>query len=69
MQNTKTMALFSFKKIRGSTYYKHDAEWFKEQVQGFWDEILITDDHTEVGDMIARIEPSAIFGTQSNPRV
>nr|BDN79680.1 light-independent protochlorophyllide reductase subunit B [Ditrichum rhynchostegium] len=46
------------------TYCKHDAEWFKEEVQGFCDEILITDDHTEVGDMIARIEPSAIFGTQ-----
>lgn len=46
------------------TYCKHDSEWFKEQVQGFCDEILITDDHTEVGDMIARIEPSAIFGTQ-----
>nr|AND47351.1 ChlB subunit of protochlorophyllide reductase [Sphagnum bartlettianum] len=46
------------------TYCEHDAEWFKEQVQGFCDEILITDDHTEVGDMIARIEPSAIFGTQ-----
>nr|YP_010587420.1 photochlorophyllide reductase subunit B [Didymodon constrictus]WAB45938.1 photochlorophyllide reductase subunit B [Didymodon constrictus] len=46
------------------TYCKHDAEWFKEQVQGFCDEILITDDHTEVSDMIARIEPSAIFGTQ-----
>nr|YP_010587495.1 photochlorophyllide reductase subunit B [Anomobryum gemmigerum]WAB46013.1 photochlorophyllide reductase subunit B [Anomobryum gemmigerum] len=46
------------------TYCKHDSEWFKEQVQGFCDEILITDDHTKVGDMIARIEPSAIFGTQ-----
>lgn len=46
------------------TYCKHDAEWFKEQVQGFCDEILVTDDHTQVGDMIARIEPSAIFGTQ-----
>nr|YP_009732770.1 protochlorophyllide reductase Chl Bsubunit [Buxbaumia aphylla]QHU77112.1 protochlorophyllide reductase Chl Bsubunit [Buxbaumia aphylla] len=46
------------------TYCKHDEDWFREQVQGFCDEILITDDHTEVGDMIARIEPSAIFGTQ-----
>nr|NP_777402.1 photochlorophyllide reductase subunit B [Anthoceros angustus]Q85AC2.1 RecName: Full=Light-independent protochlorophyllide reductase subunit B; Short=DPOR subunit B; Short=LI-POR subunit B [Anthoceros angustus]QHD46873.1 chlB [Anthoceros agrestis]BAC55338.1 protochlorophyllide reductase 58 kDa chain [Anthoceros angustus]BAC55429.1 protochlorophyllide reductase 58 kDa chain [Anthoceros angustus] len=46
------------------TYCKHDAEWFEEQVQGFCDEILITDDHTQVGDTIARIEPSAIFGTQ-----
>nr|QYB22796.1 photochlorophyllide reductase subunit B [Widdringtonia nodiflora]BBN67041.1 photochlorophyllide reductase subunit B [Widdringtonia schwarzii] len=46
------------------TYCKHDAEWFKEQIQGFCDEILITDDHAEVGDMIAHMEPSAIFGTQ-----
>nr|QYB18305.1 photochlorophyllide reductase subunit B [Sphaerocarpos texanus] len=46
------------------TYCKHDEEWFREQVQNFCDEILITDDHTEVGDMIARVEPSAIFGTQ-----
>nr|YP_010881507.1 protochlorophyllide reductase ChlB subunit [Pellia neesiana]WIA68585.1 protochlorophyllide reductase ChlB subunit [Pellia neesiana]WIA68671.1 protochlorophyllide reductase ChlB subunit [Pellia neesiana]WIA68757.1 protochlorophyllide reductase ChlB subunit [Pellia neesiana] len=46
------------------TYCKHDEEWFKEQVQSFCDEVLVTDDHTEVGDMIARVEPSAIFGTQ-----
>lgn len=46
------------------TYCKHDADWFREQVQGFCDEVLITDDHTDVGDMIARIEPAAIFGTQ-----
>nr|YP_009117743.1 protochlorophyllide reductase ChlB subunit [Angiopteris angustifolia]AJE71285.1 protochlorophyllide reductase ChlB subunit [Angiopteris angustifolia] len=46
------------------TYCKHDAEWFNEQVQGFCDEALITEDHTEVADTIARIEPSAIFGTQ-----
>nr|QYB21565.1 photochlorophyllide reductase subunit B [Halocarpus bidwillii] len=46
------------------TFCKHDAEWFKEQIQGFCDEILITDNHAEVGDMIARVEPSAIFGTQ-----
>ena len=46
------------------TYCKHDADWFREQVQGYCDTVLITDDHTQVGDMIARIEPSAIFGTQ-----
>nr|YP_009709469.1 protochlorophyllide reductase ChlB subunit [Asplenium nidus]QEW89286.1 protochlorophyllide reductase ChlB subunit [Asplenium nidus] len=46
------------------TYCKHDAEWFNEQVQGLCDEVLITEDHTEVGDTTARIEPSAIFGTQ-----
>lgn len=46
------------------TYCKHDADWFREQVQGFCDEILITDDHIQVSEMIARIEPAAIFGTQ-----
>lgn len=46
------------------TYCKHDADWFREQVQGFCDEVLITDDHTQVGNKIAEIEPSAIFGTQ-----
>lgn len=46
------------------TYSKHDADWFREQVENFCDEVLITDDHTQVADMIARIEPSAIFGTQ-----
>lgn len=46
------------------TYCKHDAERFNEQVQGLCGEVVVTEDHTEVGDMIARIEPSAIFGTQ-----
>jgi light-independent protochlorophyllide reductase subunit B len=46
------------------TYCKHDSNWFREQVYGCCDEILITDDHTQVGDVIARVEPAAIFGTQ-----
>lgn len=46
------------------TYCKHDAERFSEQVQGLCDKVIVTEDHTEVGDTIARIEPSAIFGTQ-----
>ena len=46
------------------TYCSHDSDWFREQVTGFCDQILITDDHTQVGHMIARIEPAAIFGTQ-----
>nr|YP_010452027.1 photochlorophyllide reductase subunit B [Ephedra andina]YP_010453432.1 photochlorophyllide reductase subunit B [Ephedra pedunculata]QXG15996.1 photochlorophyllide reductase subunit B [Ephedra andina]QXG17936.1 photochlorophyllide reductase subunit B [Ephedra pedunculata] len=46
------------------TYCKHDAEWFKEQVQDFSNEILITEDHAKVGKKIACVEPSAIFGTQ-----
>nr|AYQ94629.1 protochlorophyllide reductase subunit B [Chlorosarcina stigmatica] len=51
------------------TYCKHDADWFREQVMGFCDQILITDDHTQVGDMIAQIEPAAIFGTQMERHV
>lgn len=51
------------------TYCKHDADWFREQVQGFCDQVLITDDHTQVGDIIAEIQPSAIFGTQMERHV
>lgn len=50
--------------VCAGTYCKHDADWFQEQVYGYCDEILITDNHTEVGDMIARLEPAAIFGSQ-----
>jgi light-independent protochlorophyllide reductase subunit B len=55
--------------VCAGTYCKHDADWFREQVFGFCDEVLITDDHTQVGEMIARIEPSAIFGTQMERHV
>jgi light-independent protochlorophyllide reductase subunit B len=48
----------------GGTYCKHDADWFREQVEGFCDEVLITDDHTQVASIIEKIKPSAIFGTQ-----
>ena len=51
------------------TYCKHDADWFREQVQGFCDQVLITDDHTQVGDIISEIQPSAIFGTQMERHV
>lgn len=50
--------------ICAGTYCKHDADWFREQVLGYCDQVLITDDHTKVSDMITRLEPSAIFGTQ-----
>nr|YP_009424164.1 protochlorophyllide reductase subunit B [Schizaea pectinata]YP_009424187.1 protochlorophyllide reductase subunit B [Schizaea pectinata]APT66062.1 protochlorophyllide reductase subunit B [Schizaea pectinata]APT66063.1 protochlorophyllide reductase subunit B [Schizaea pectinata] len=50
---------------RSGTHRKHDTEWFNEQIQGLCDEILVTENHTEVGDATARVEPSAIFGTQT----
>ena len=55
--------------VCAGTYCKHDADWFREQVQGFCDQVLITDDHTHVADMIARVEPAAIFGTQMERHV
>nr|YP_009472779.1 protochlorophyllide reductase subunit B [Caulerpa manorensis]ARO74458.1 protochlorophyllide reductase subunit B [Caulerpa manorensis]ARR28414.1 photochlorophyllide reductase subunit B [Caulerpa okamurae] len=51
------------------TYCQHDGDWFREQVQAFCDQVLITDDHTRVGNMIAEIEPAAIFGTQMERHV
>jgi light-independent protochlorophyllide reductase subunit B len=50
--------------VCAGTYCNHDADWFREQVLGYCDQVLITDDHTKVGDMITRLEPAAIFGTQ-----
>lgn len=51
------------------TYCQHDGDWFREQVQAFCDQVLITDDHTRVGNMIAELEPAAIFGTQMERHV
>lgn len=46
------------------TYSKHDSNWFHTQVHNLTDEILVTDDHSQVREMITRLEPNAIFGTQ-----
>ncbi len=46
------------------TYCKNDADWFREQVSGYAESILITDDHSQVRDMISRIQPNCLFGTQ-----
>ncbi|MCL6435875.1 MAG: ferredoxin:protochlorophyllide reductase (ATP-dependent) subunit B [Leptolyngbyaceae cyanobacterium HOT.MB2.61] len=55
--------------VWAGTYCKYDADWFREQVSEYCDEVLITDDHTQVGDAIARVEPAAIFGTQMERHV
>lgn len=52
------------KVLVSGTYCKHQQDWFRTQVADHCQEVLITDDHTLVADMIARLEPSAIFGTQ-----
>lgn len=55
--------------VLAGTYCKYDADWFREQVSEYCDEILISDDNGAIGDAIARIEPAAIFGTQMERHV
>jgi light-independent protochlorophyllide reductase subunit B len=55
--------------VCAGTYCKYDADWFREQVSEYCDEVLISEDNAEIGNMIARIEPSAIFGTQMERHV
>ncbi len=55
--------------VLAGTYCKYDADWFREQVSEYCDEVLISDDHAAIGDAIARLEPAAIFGTQMERHV
>jgi light-independent protochlorophyllide reductase subunit B len=55
--------------IVAGTYCKYDADWFRDQVSGFCEQILITEDHTEIGKIIEKLEPAAIFGTQMERHV
>jgi light-independent protochlorophyllide reductase subunit B len=55
--------------VMAGTYCKYDAEWFKEQVSEYCDEVLISDDHGAIADKIAQLEPAAIFGTQMERHV
>ncbi len=67
---TKILAReMGIKVVWAGTYCKYDADWFRDQVSEYCDEVLITDDHGAVGDAIARVEPSAIFGTQMERHV
>nr|YP_009550721.1 protochlorophyllide reductase subunit B [Eustigmatophyceae sp. Mont 10/10-1w]QAA11657.1 protochlorophyllide reductase subunit B [Eustigmatophyceae sp. Mont 10/10-1w] len=50
--------------LLSGTYCKHDEIWFKKSVSDHCDNVLITDDHNLIANMIASLEPSAIFGTQ-----
>ncbi|NET35804.1 MAG: ferredoxin:protochlorophyllide reductase (ATP-dependent) subunit B [Cyanothece sp. SIO1E1] len=55
--------------VLAGTYCKYDEQWFREQVSEYCDEVLISDDNGAIADAIARIEPSAIFGTQMERHV
>jgi light-independent protochlorophyllide reductase subunit B len=55
--------------VVAGTYCKYDKAWFNKEVGHLCDEIIITDDHKIIGDLIAKIEPTAIFGTQMERHV
>ncbi len=55
--------------VMAGTYCKYDADWFREQVSEYCDEVLISEDHAEIANAIARLEPAAIFGTQMERHV
>lgn len=55
--------------IWAGTYCKYDKSWFEKEVGDFCDEIIVTDDHNLIGDLIAKVEPAVIFGTQMERHV
>ncbi|BAZ46029.1 light-independent protochlorophyllide reductase subunit B [Chondrocystis sp. NIES-4102] len=55
--------------VLAGTYCKYDADWFREQVSEYCDEVLISDDNAEIANAIAKHEPAAIFGTQMERHV
>ena len=59
----------SIKVVWSGTYCLNEADWFKEQVQNYCDQVIITDDHTLVADLIVKANPHAIFGTQMERHV
>jgi len=46
------------------TYCKYDEAWFREEVKDLCDNVIITEDHALIANLIAKTEPAAIFGTQ-----
>ncbi|AFY39376.1 Light-independent protochlorophyllide reductase subunit B [[Leptolyngbya] sp. PCC 7376] len=55
--------------VLAGTYCKYDEDWFRQEVGDYCDDILVSEDHGEIADAIARLEPAAIFGTQMERHV
>ncbi|MBD2653048.1 ferredoxin:protochlorophyllide reductase (ATP-dependent) subunit B [Synechocystis sp. FACHB-383] len=55
--------------VLAGTYCKYDADWFRQEVAEYCDQVLISEDNGAIADAIARIEPAAIFGTQMERHV
>lgn len=54
----------SIKVLWSGTYCLDDSDWFSNEVENFCDQVVISDDHTLISDLIAKTHPDAIFGTQ-----
>lgn len=57
------------KVVMAGTYCKYDQDWFRQEVEGYCDEVLVSEDNAEIANAIARLEPAAIFGTQMERHV
>nr|YP_010418039.1 photochlorophyllide reductase subunit B [Sargassum polycystum]YP_010418273.1 photochlorophyllide reductase subunit B [Sargassum plagiophyllum]USF18257.1 photochlorophyllide reductase subunit B [Sargassum polycystum]USF18491.1 photochlorophyllide reductase subunit B [Sargassum plagiophyllum] len=55
--------------VWAGTYCKYDKSWFEKEIGDLCKEIIITDDHNLIGDLIAKVEPAVIFGTQMERHV
>lgn len=62
---TRILALeMSIQVVWSGTYCLNDADWFKDEVRDCCDQVVVSDDHTLIADLIAKTAPDAIFGTQ-----
>ncbi|MGB9739017.1 ferredoxin:protochlorophyllide reductase (ATP-dependent) subunit B [Chloroflexus sp.] len=46
------------------TYVKHQADWVREQLAGYVDQVLVTDEFQTVAARIAELRPELVCGTQ-----
>ncbi len=46
------------------TYVKHHANWVREQLTGYVDDLLVTDEFQTVANRIAELRPELVCGTQ-----
>nr|YP_009541840.1 photochlorophyllide reductase [Neogoniolithon spectabile]AYR06049.1 photochlorophyllide reductase [Neogoniolithon spectabile] len=54
----------SIKVVWSGTYCLYDHDWFRNQVENFCDQVVMSDDYTLIANLIEETQPDAIFGTQ-----
>lgn len=67
---TKVLALeMGINVVFAGTFCKMLTDWFYNEVSDHCSEVVITDDHNLVSDLISKFEPDVIFGTQMERHV